>query len=68
MHLSKDFAEPITVDAVIEYLRDKGLGGTQERQDESEDQDDASSAGKWTEYYFAWVCGASGILIHGTDA
>ena len=73
--------EPITVDAVIEYLRDKGLGGTQERQDEGEDdslenvlrnllfdnQDDASSFGKSMEYYFAWVSGASGLLKHGTD-
>ena len=59
--------EPITEDAVIEYLRDKELGGTAERQDEDEDdslenvlrnllfdnQDDASSFGKSTEYYFA---------------
>ena len=74
-------AEPIAVDAVMEYLRDKGLRQMEEGQDKDEDdslenvlrnllfdnQDDASSFGKSTEYYFAWVGGASGLIGHDSD-
>ena len=59
--LRKELAEPLAVDAIIEYLRDSE-SGTKHRYEEYlrellyHTQDDDSAFGKVTEFYIAWVC------------
>ena len=59
--LRRELAEPLAVDAIIEYLRGP-KGETQHRYEEYlrellyHTQDDDSAFGKVTEFYIAWVC------------